>query len=74
MASRAKKAEPPAMSPEQAAALLEAWHGISVTAPSAEVAAADFARVNRLAGAAADAQHDFWQSPADLRTLLEGDA
>lgn len=59
---------------ERAAALLAEWHGLKVAPASAEIAAADFSRVNRMAGGAADAQHDFWQSPSDLRTLLEGDA
>lgn len=70
--ARAKRSHDAAMTPERVAALLWEWHALAVKPSSAVVAAADFARVNLQAGAAADAQHSFWDNPADLRTLLEG--
>ena len=67
-----RKLEAGQMQPDRAAAVLREWHGLGIEAASAAVAAADFSRVNRLAGAAADDQHTFWDNPSDLRTLLEG--
>ena len=61
------------MSPETAAVLIEKWHGLAVGKASAEVACADFSRVNSLAGAAADEQHGFWDNPSDLTRLLKGE-
>lgn len=70
--TRTRKADAAPMTLERAALLLGEWHGLAIRPSSATVAAADFSRVNRLAGAAADAHYSFWDNPSDLRTLLEG--
>lgn len=62
----------PDVTPAQAIKLTSAWHELDITETASRIAAGDLARINRLARSAADASYDFWDNPADLTRLLEG--